>query len=151
MVHFFLQSNSYLDLKWGKRVKIRGVLQFEKPTYTIGLPQRNVIIRFAATYRHRRAQRGHQRCPISSRQQIPSFRYYPYLPMPFLLPIHITQNTSFTIVCLHNNNSHGSHYTCLTNTMIHSNLIRRNQLVYAKNSCPKHPSDTTTHSNWVAN
>lgn len=37
-----------------------------------------------------------------------------------------------SLICLHNINSHGSHHTCIAYTMIHYNLIRRNQLVYAK-------------------
>lgn len=39
---------------------------------------------------------------------------------------------SLSVIYLHNINSHGSHHTCIAYTMIHYNLIRRNQLVYAK-------------------
>lgn len=39
---------------------------------------------------------------------------------------------SLTVQYMHNINSHGSHHTCIASTMIHYNLIRRNQLVYAK-------------------
>lgn len=37
-----------------------------------------------------------------------------------------------TSYCLHKYNSHGSHHTWIANTMIHCNLIMRNQLIFAK-------------------
>lgn len=137
MVHFSQRLNSCLDLK--RRKMGRWALWKSSQLTTIlscynGITTMEcvvVLLDLEMHYHLRQRPKFQSRFQAFWKPKCPSLRYDLYLLKPFLFLLHPLFR-SLSIVYLHNINSHGSHHTCIANTMFHYNLIRRNQLVYAK-------------------
>lgn len=135
MEHFFQQLNSYHDLQ---RKKLRELQNEIRLTVNIVI---NVIINNAVRYFIIRFTNVLPSSSVpdaafafsaffATEISITSIRSVsPEAIFVFLIHPLLRCHTSY---CLHKYYSHGSHHTQIANTMIHCNLIMRNQLIFAK-------------------